>query len=189
MAFEFDIDKIQDAVETMCHRHKLVLHDVEGNKSFARFQSYDQINEIKKAAGKNIVVVAGINMRRVGDKDDRVLQREMILRFACYAAANGDVNTAKKVAIQKAESIMLDFMTFMEKSQEDDIDNDVECSIWKFLRPENFTCMEIEDQPWLINHYGWDLTIPFGTTCRHSTKQNGTTLIKKDGSSYKKTTL
>jgi hypothetical protein len=161
MAYQFDIDKIQDYIEQLCTRNKDVQHNQNGIKSFARFQSNEQVNELKKAAGKNIVVVGGIGGHRVGERDEKKLQREMILRFAVYAEKSGDVEGAKKDAIRKAEEIMLDFMTEMERQQENDFDNDDSCSIMHFLQPENFFWEEIEDQPWLLNHYGWDLTVPF----------------------------
>ncbi len=161
MAYKFNIDLVQDDVQRMCERHVEIRHNVDGIKSFARFQSGSQISEIKKNAGKTVVVVAAINGRRVGEKDDRMIQRDMILRIAVYAEKDGNVEDAKKIAIQKSEEIMLDLVTQMEKSQEDDTDGDVACSMWRFLRPEEFSWEEIEDQPWLINHYGWDLTVPF----------------------------
>lgn len=159
MAYEFDIDKIQDFIEALCTSNTDVAHNVNGNKSFARFESDAQINEIKKAAGKNIVVVADINGRRVGDKDDRKLRREVVLRFAVYAVNNTE--DAKKAAEKLSEEIMFDFMTRMEKQQEDDLDENIPCGVMHFLKPENFSWEKITDQPWLLNHYGWDLTVPF----------------------------
>jgi hypothetical protein len=46
--------------------------------------------------------------------------------------------------------------------QQDDNDNDV-CGAWQYLEPENINCEEIEDQPWFLNHYGFDLMLPFKT--------------------------
>ena len=154
----FDIDQIQDYIQSLCHRHKEIKHDVDGIKSFARFQSEEEMTSLRNNAGKNVVVVAAINGRRVGDKDERTLHREMILRIVSYA----ENNTAEeiKAALKTAEEIMFDLITEMEHQQEKDMDEDV-CGIMDKLQPENFSWEEVEDQPWLINHYGWDLTVPF----------------------------
>jgi hypothetical protein len=163
MAYEFDIDKVQDYIESVAERNKNVGHNVNGVRSFARYHSDDQMIEIKKNAGKNIVVVVDTGGHRVGHKDDRMLQRELVLRFACYAEKNGDVAAAKKAAITKAEEIMFDFMTEMELQQESDLDQDIPCGVMHYLQPENYSWQEITDQPWLLNHFGWDLTVPFRT--------------------------
>lgn len=158
--YQFDINKIQDYLEGLSQRNKDVQHNVLGNKSFARFESGEAVAEIRKNAGKNIVVVASISGQRVGEKDDRILQREVVLRFAVFADKNIDATDGKKTALQKSEEIMFDFMTEMERQQEYDLDNDI-CSVMHGLQPQNFAWQEIEEQPWLINHYGWDLTVPF----------------------------
>lgn len=163
MAYDFDIEKIQDEVQSMCETHVEIAHNVNGRKTFARFESNDQVNDIKKSAGDIAVVVASVTARRVGQKDDRSLQREMILRIVKFAASTGNVTASKNQAIKKAEEILFDLWTKMEKKQEDDIDNDIACSLWRFLRCEDMFFEEVEDQPWLINHYGYDLHVIFRT--------------------------
>lgn len=155
----FDLEKIQDYVKDLCHRHVDIKHDVDGLKSFARFHSDEEMSTLKNNAGPNIVVVAAINGRRVGDKDDRMLQREMILRIVSYA--QNSTSEEIECALKKAEAIMFDLMTEMEKKQEDDIDGDATCGMMRYLRPEDFKWDPVEDQPWLINHYGYDLIVPF----------------------------
>lgn len=154
----FDIDQIQNYVEDLCHRNKVIQHGVDGIVSFARFQSEEEVTALRNSASENIVVVAAIRARRVGDRDDKMLQREMVLRVMNWAKNN----TADeiKAAIKKAELMVFDIMTEMELQQEKDMDADV-CGVMDKLQPENFAWEEVEDQPWLINHYGWDLTIPF----------------------------
>lgn len=115
MAYQFDIDSIQDFFEQLATSNADVKHNVNGNKSFARFESDAQVNEIRKAAGKNIVVVADTSGQRVGDKDDRKLRRELLLRFAVFSPDSKE--ESKKAAVKKAEEIMFDFMTAMEKRQ------------------------------------------------------------------------
>lgn len=158
MAYQFDIDKIQDYVEQLCHRNVDLSHNVDGIKSFARFNSEEEMSALRSSAGKNVLVVASLSGRRVGDKDDKTLQREMVLRIVSYA----ENSTAEeiKAALKKAEQIMFDIMTEMEKQQEQDLDDNA-CGIMHYLQPENFDWDEVEDQPWLINHYGWDLVVPF----------------------------
>lgn len=159
MAYEFDIEQLQQYIEKLCAFHKEIKHG-STRRGFAWYQSMDHINDIKKAATKNIVVVAHMDGRRFGHKDDKMYAREIVLRFASYAPKNLEVSAAKKEAEATAERIMYDFMTRMEKQQEDDLDADAYGPM-HFLRPESFSWEPIEDQPWLINHYGFDLTIPF----------------------------
>lgn len=161
MPYEFNIDGIQNYFESLAIAHVDVEHNRNGIKSFARLQSDAQINDIKKTAGKNIVVIVDITGKRIGDEDDKKLRREMIIRFSVYAEKNMNADESKTMALQKAENIMFDFMTAMEKTHDDDLEAGVDCGIMHFLKPENFSWQEIPSQPWLINHYGWDLTVPF----------------------------
>lgn len=154
----FDIEQIQDYVRELCNRHKEINHDVDGIKSFARFHSDEEMTALRNNAGPNVVVVAGIRGKRTGEKDDRMLQRVMVLRIVSYAQNSTDEEV--RAALKLSEQLVLDFITEMEKKQEDDADADV-CGIMQYLQPEYFSWEEVEDQPWLINHYGWDLEVPF----------------------------
>lgn len=158
MIYQFDIEQIQNYMSGLCTRHMELKHDVDGIKSYARFQSDEEMTALRNNAGKNIVVVASVTGRRVGHKDDKTLQREITLRIASYAENSS--SDAIQLAVKTAEHIMLDFITEMERQQDADNDRDV-CGILKFLRPELITWEPVEDQPWLINHYGWDVTFPF----------------------------
>jgi hypothetical protein len=165
MAYNFDIEKVQDDVQSMCERHVEIAHNVNGRKTFARFMSYEEVTEIKNKAADIVVVVVSFNGKRVGNKDDRMIQHEMVLRIVKFAPTIGTVIDERNKAIKKAEEIMFDLWTEMEKREEDDIDTlDGECSFWRFLRPEEMNYEEIEDAPWLINHYGVDLHVIFRTS-------------------------
>jgi len=161
MAPDFDIEQIQDFLEGLSTKHKQVLHSNE-QRCFVRFQSAEHMTEVKNRGGKNLVIVAAIGGRRVGHKDDRQIRREMVIRFACLAEKNTDPVAAKRQALASAEKIMMDFFTKMERQQEEDLDQD-NYGVMHYLDPENVSWEEIEDQPWFINHYGWDLIVPFRT--------------------------
>jgi len=157
--YDFDIDEIQDYLEGLCTRHKEIRHS-SAKRSFARFQSNDHVNEIKKAASKICVIVGDIANNRVGHKDDLMVSRQITIRIAVYAELKGDATREKARAMQTAERITMDMITRMEKQQDDDLENDVYGPM-HFLRPEEFSWEPIEDQPWLLNHYGYDVSIPF----------------------------
>ena len=155
----FDIDKCQDYIETLSNRHKDVNHNVDGIKAFARNHSDSEMTDLKNFPGKNVVVIHTISGHRVGDRDDKAVQREMWIRFASYA--DNSTEDEIKAAQKRAEAIMFDFIGEMERKQEADLDADEDCGIMHYLRPEEFHWEEIEDEPWLLNHYGYDLLVPF----------------------------
>lgn len=159
MSASFDIEIVQDYLEQLCSRHTAIGHSVT-KRCFARFGSGEHIAEIKRAAGKVCVVVADISGRRTGHKDDQMFARQIVMRIAVYAETKGDAAAARAAAIKLADGITMDFMLRMEKQQEDDLEAN-EFGPMHFLRPEEFTWEPIEDEPWLLNHYGNDLTIPF----------------------------
>lgn len=152
----FNIETVQDFLEQLCREHALVQHEANGQRCFVRYQSQEHLGDVKNKGGKHLVLVIGFNGRRVGDKDDQRLRRDVVLRFAVYADKATDVNTARQTALNTAEEIMLDFVSRMEQEQQED-----DCGIMKDLEAEKISWEEIEDQPWLLNHYGWDLVIPF----------------------------
>lgn len=154
----FDIDEQQNYVKTLCERNTDLNHNVDGNKSFARLKSDEEVTELRNSAGKNIVVVAAIRVKRVGAKEDYSLQVEMVLRVVSYAENITPDETG--AARKRAWVIVLDLVTEMERQQEYDMDHDV-CGIMDKLQPEKFEWEEVEDEPWLVQHYGYDLTVPF----------------------------
>lgn len=155
----FDIDAALDFIERLCERHKEINHNAGGKKCFARGE--ETIEIVRKNAGKVIVAVVSIDGHRIGEKDDQQLRREIVLRIAVYGEKGLGADDAKRGARKKAEEIMFDMWKEMERQQEVDLDEDNDCSIMRYLEPEAMAFEEIEDTPWLINHYGWDLTIPF----------------------------
>lgn len=163
MAFdEFHIDELQDYLEDLCVKNKLVEHtkvtdlNPEGQKAFARFESNDQVNQITQSAAKNIVVVADYFGERVGAPDDKRMRAVVQLIFAVKKeAATEDETSAINDAIKLAEKIMFQFMTRMEKDMEDG------CNALEALEPEAMRWDAIENQPWLDDYYGWELSIPF----------------------------
>jgi hypothetical protein len=160
MSANINISKIQDYIEGLCVAHKLVAHTVEGKRCFARLDSNEHVMEIKREAGVNIVVVVDLSGRRIGDKEDYLQRKEITLRFACLADSELPVDTARNEAIDRAEKIMFDFVRRMELQQESDDDAGT-CGPMQFFMPEAISWVPIEDQPWLLQHFGWDLVVPF----------------------------
>lgn len=159
---EFYIDEVQDYLEERCIKNKLVAHtkvterNPEGQRSFARFESNEQMNQITSSQAKNIVVVADYYGQRIGDADDKRMRAVIQLRFAVKKdAASGDEQNAVNDAIKLAEKIMFQFMVRMEKDMQDG------CNALEALEPEKMVWDKIEEQPWLDDYYGWDLSVPF----------------------------
>ncbi|RYD85580.1 MAG: hypothetical protein EOP84_02065 [Verrucomicrobiaceae bacterium] len=127
------------------------------------------IEEIKRSGPPNIVCVVSAGGRRVGEKDDYTVRRELVLRFASFAPATGDQELHKQQAINRSEKILMDFANRIERLYDEFFDgqlgdDDLDCdNIAQYLEPDKISWREIEDQhiqPWLVNHYGWDLSIP-----------------------------
>jgi hypothetical protein len=50
---------------------------------------------------------------------------------------------------------MFQFIKRLEKDYDDG------CNALEFLEPERMSWTKIENQPWLDNYYGWDLSLSF----------------------------
>jgi hypothetical protein len=159
---DFYIDEIQDYLEELCVKNKIVAHTkpIEGQtaarRSFARFESYEHISSIQSDASKNIVVVADYYGQRIGEADDKKLRMTIQLRFAVKKeTGTGDETNAINEAIKVAEQIMFQFQNRIE------LDYEEGCNALEMLEPEKISWDKIEDQPWLDDYYGWDLNLPF----------------------------
>lgn len=150
------LKEVQDKIAAYCAIHK-ELNDGMENKAFARLWSREQLDSIRTNASPNIVVVTSFRGRSFGGYDEKKMQQFIGLRFSCYAQPD-DGESATEMALDKSYSIMLDFLVRMQKDYEED-----DCSWLKFVDFENISWDEIPEQPWLINHYGWDMILPFKT--------------------------
>ncbi len=146
------LEEIQDYYQDLATRHVDLLHDVDGRKAFARFQTDDHITQIRKKATANIVVIAGVNGNRRGDVDDNEIRRGVSIVFATRASTSGNAGTGIDTALEKSEQIMFDFMNKMYQDQQEG------CMLEFTL--EQCSWDEI-DAPWLDNYYGWVLFVPF----------------------------
>lgn len=161
---DFFIDEIQDYLEGLCELNKQVAHKVVadnapgGRRSFARFESEEHIAQIKNDASDKIVVVTDYYAVRVGDIEDQKLRMTMLIRFAVKKVSGGlDETNAINEAIKVAEDILLQFLSRIE------FDFQNECPSLKNFEPEKSAWDKIEQQPWLDDYYGWDLTLNFIT--------------------------
>lgn len=152
---EYYVDEFQTYLEGLCEKHVDVQHNVGGIRTFARLMSDEEVNELTNHAGKNIVVVAAFYGRAHGHPDDQQLRQFVQLRFASFAERSTTVGINE--ALKKSFRIMWDFITRMKH----DIKTDDGCGEMNGLEFENLSWDEIPGQPWLENHFGWDLTIPF----------------------------
>jgi hypothetical protein len=126
-----------------------------GNKAFCRFQDNEQFNQLRLAAAKNIVVIMSFFGKSAGGFDDATVKPTIVIRFSCYSKSitSADITTA----LEKAMAILLDFWIRMRR------DYELDSCLWlKNVDWENIQFDEIE-QPWLQNHYGWDLVVPYLT--------------------------
>lgn len=149
---DYYIDEFQNYLEQLCTQNKLVGHGAGGKKSFARFQSDEEMNELARNAGKNIVVVANFFGRSTGSADEQAMRHYATLRFACHSANTN--TTGINAAIIRAWDIMWQFVARMRKDMQEDDCPPAELA----FHDMNWDPI---DGPWLENHYGWDLTLPF----------------------------
>lgn len=155
MSVSYYIDEIQTYLENLCIHHTDVQHTVNGQRSFARFQSDDQIREIQNHAGSNLVIVSDFQGNRVGDYDEGKMRMTMEIMFMVNAVVIDDVTDAINTAVKKSMSILFDFLSKMELDYEAD-----DCGPLRFLESEKASWQKVEG-PWLDNYYGWFLSIPF----------------------------
>jgi hypothetical protein len=159
---EYYINDLQIYLKALCVAHTDLLHDDATNVSFVRFQSDDDIQQAANQGAANLVILARYYGRAAGETADDMNMKQFVqLRFACAAINDavlnyGDVITA---ATDKAFTIMMDFVARMGKAQRDD-----NCGPLRGLELPSASWSEIPDQPYLVQHYGWDLTLPFTST-------------------------
>lgn len=158
MSIAATIKTLQDYLEELSRQHVDVQHEVDGKTAFVRLESHAQVSGLRTKAGANLVVVLGCPGRAAGAQDPDRIKRDLVLRFASYATGTDPV-MARSAAVLLSESIMFDFIA---KLREDYLLDPV-CGPLKELDLNNLLFEEMEDQPWFVNHFGWDLVIPFRT--------------------------
>lgn len=148
------IKEISDYLQQLCEQHAEVA-DSTTNRAFCRYHDTEELAQLRNAASKNIVVVKSFFGRASGDYEDAGMKNTIVICFSSYAIT---VKSADIVAAsEKAFTIMADFLVKMRQDFEYD-----DCAWLKGVDWNNVQFDEIE-QPWLQNHYGWDLVLPYRT--------------------------
>jgi hypothetical protein len=158
---EYYINSFQEFIKDLCRRHVDLAHDDMTNVSFVRFQSNDDLNQVQNNGAQNIVLVARYYGRSFGQNADDMRMKQFVqLRFAAAAIPDPVINYSDVIAAaaDKAFTIMMDFISRMQQVQHDD-----DCGPLRGIELENANWGEIPDQPFLVQHYGWDLTLPFNS--------------------------
>jgi hypothetical protein len=151
---EYYIDTFQDYLEGLCEVHKLVQHNVAGIRSFASFASDEEVQQLATNAGPNIVVVSHYSGRSFGESDAQQMRTTVGIRFASKSLS---YNTADiEAALLTSWNIMWDFISRWRKDVHDD-----SCGALRGIELQNLNWDEIPDQPFLENHYGWELQVNF----------------------------
>jgi hypothetical protein len=149
------LKEASDYLQQLSELHVDVQHSAQ-NFAFCRFKDQQQFSQLSLNASKNIIVVGSFSGRAIGSFEEETVKNLLQVRFSCYAKT---VNSADITdAIEKALAILLDFWRrMMADSNVDD------CAWMKGIEWENISFDDFE-QPWITNHYGWDLFIPYRTT-------------------------
>lgn len=155
MSIAANIKSIQDFFEELATSHIDLEHGKDGQKSFFRLESWGELGSQRTAQSRNIVVVLGYPGQAAGPNDPGKIKRNLVLRIASYAGSATGGNRTE--AIAKSEEILLDILARLEFLMGDDD----YCFLLRGLDLDGATWEEIEEQPWLVNHFGWDLAIPF----------------------------
>lgn len=150
---EYNIDGFQDYLESVCEKHTDVKHNVEGKRTFARFHSSEQVQELTNNAGHNIVVVGSFYGSATGAPDEKALRQYITIRFASHSKTFTTEAISQALAI--SWQIMWDFVARFRKDLKDD-----NCGILEGIQLKDISYDEIPDQPFLDHHYGWELTVP-----------------------------
>jgi hypothetical protein len=153
---EYYFDEFQDYLQTLCEKHVDVQHNVDGRSAFARLFSNEEMEALVNNASPNIVVVSSFFGRAAGSVDEQAMLQTVTIRFASNAAADGSAGI--NVAMAKAWQIMWDFIARM---RQDIISGADGCDELTGAQLQNMSWDEIRDAPFLENHYGWELTLPF----------------------------
>jgi hypothetical protein len=157
---DFQFKDFEDYLEQLCREHVDVAHEVNGQQSFSRLRSRDEVMQIINNAGKNIVLLGRFSGRAIGESVERGMQQYAVIRFASYAELNdGDLSGGVDNAIDIAWNIMMQFIArFREDYKEDD------CGPLGNVQFESMSWEEIDEPIYLERHYGWDLTLPYRST-------------------------
>lgn len=150
------LNDVQEHIAAYSASH-IDLLDGPDNKAFVRLWSREDMEAIKVNASANIVIVTSFRGKAFGWYEEKKMQQFIGLRFSSYANADDGIMAIDN-ALNKSMEIMEDFITRMQHDFEED-----DCSWLKWVDFENISWDEIPEQPWLQNHYGWDLIIPFKT--------------------------
>jgi hypothetical protein len=157
---DYYIDSFQDYLETLCINHKRVAHDPApgGTKSFIRFHAPDDLNQVPNNPGTTLVIVTRYYGKAIGTMDESAMRQWVQIRFCTYAATptDGDFTGSISTAQDTAFTVMLDFITRMLHDFRID-----DCGPLKGIELDQCNWDELPEQPFLENHFGWDLTIPF----------------------------
>jgi hypothetical protein len=148
------LKEASDYLQALSVLHVDILHS-SNNVAFCRFQDQSQFSQLTLNASRNVVIVGGFRGKAAGGFDEEAVKNVLTVRFSCYAKT---VSSADIVAAsEKALAILLQYWRRMMKDYNAD-----DCLWMKGIEWENISFDEI-DQPWLVNHYGWDLIIPYKT--------------------------
>lgn len=165
------IKEVSDYFQLLAAAHGEVKDSVI-NRAFCRYRDNEQFNQIRNNAAKNIVIIKSFFGKAVGEYDDFAVSNTLVISFSSYAktVASKDIVAASELSFE----IMLDFWVKMLHDDEED-----NCLWLKTVDWQNIQFDEIE-QPWLQNHYGWELIIPYKTTLPafDISKWNGSLLLK-----------
>jgi hypothetical protein len=148
------IKEVSDYLQHLSELHVDIKH-AAANVAFCRFQDNQQFAQLTLNASRNIVVIMNFYGRATGQYDDETVKNTIIVRFSCYALKVTSVEIT--AALEKSMAIMLDFWRRLKRDNEEN-----PCAWMKWIDFEAIQFEEIE-QPWVQNHYGWDLIIPYKT--------------------------
>lgn len=159
------LKEASDYLQGLSELHVDILHS-NSNVAFCRFMDQQQLSQLSISASKNIIIVGSFRGRAIGTYEDEAVKNVLQVRFSCYAKT---VTSADIVATtEKSLCILLDFWRRLRH----DFDTD-DCLWMKGIEWENISFEDIE-QPWLQNHYGWDLLIPYKTSLPEFNNQKWT---------------
>lgn len=149
------IKEVSDYLQALSTAHKDIVHNTINSYAFCRFQDQQQFNQLVQNSARNIVVVMNFFGRSSGSFDDATVTNTIVVRFSVYAK----LVTSQEItiAVEKSFSIMMQFWSRMRYDFEQD-----NCEWMRWINWEGIQFDEIE-QPWLQNHYGWELAIPYKT--------------------------
>jgi hypothetical protein len=148
------IKEFTDYLAGLAALHKEI-KDSTFNRAFCRYQDNAQLEQLRMNASKNIMVIMNFFGRAAGEFDDAEVRPTIVIRFSSYAktVSSADITIAE----EKAFEILMDFWVRLRHDFEED-----NCLWLKFIDWQNIQ-FDTMDGPMLVNHYGWDLVIPYKT--------------------------